>query len=222
MMPKTLTFLHTSPVHIATFDRLLAELAPTIPARHIVDESLLEQARAAGLTPALEQRVTRVIAEELAGEAAVVVCTCSTIGGCAERAGHAAGGPVVRVDRAMAERAVAMGERIIVAAALASTLAPTCRLIDDVARRAGKSVALSEVVCEGAWVHFERGDHAAYHQSIAASLRAAPPGDVIVLAQASMAGAAALCADLPIPILSSPRLGLEAAVRAYRAAAYGE
>ena len=35
---------------------------------------------------------------------------------------------------------------------------------------------------------------------------------MIVLAQASMAGAAALCPDLAIPILSSPRLGLEAAL----------
>jgi hypothetical protein len=33
-----------------------------------------------------------------------------------------------------------------------------------------------------------------------------------------MAGAAALCADLPIAILSSPRLGLEAAIQIYRAA----
>jgi hypothetical protein len=38
--------------------------------------------------------------------------------------------------------------------------------------------------------------------------------DVIVLAQASMAGACALCPTLAVPALSSPRLGVEAAVRA--------
>jgi hypothetical protein len=42
-------------------------------------------------------------------------------------------------------------------------------------------------------------------------------GDVVVLAQASMAGAAPLCAGLPLPVLSSPSLGLEAALAAYRA-----
>ncbi len=57
-----------------------------------------------------------------------------------------------------------------------------------------------------------------YWAEIAAALhRDAPAGDVIVLAQASMAGAAALCEDMAVPILSSPRLGLEAALRAYRA-----
>jgi hypothetical protein len=40
-------------------------------------------------------------------------------------------------------------------------------------------------------------------------------GDVIVLAQASMAGAVALCEQVAVPILSSPRLGVEAAVQAY-------
>jgi len=41
--------------------------------------------------------------------------------------------------------------------------------------------------------------------------------DVIVLAQASMAAAEPFCADLPCPVLSSPRLGLLAAINAYRA-----
>ncbi len=41
-------------------------------------------------------------------------------------------------------------------------------------------------------------------------------GDVIVLAQASMAPAAQLCSDLSVPVLSSPRLGAEAAIEAYR------
>jgi hypothetical protein len=43
--------------------------------------------------------------------------------------------------------------------------------------------------------------------------------DAVVLAQASMAPAAALLADQPVPVLASPRLGLEAAVAAWRGAA---
>jgi hypothetical protein len=122
----------------------------------------------------------------------------------------------MRVDRAMAERAVELGQRIIVAAALTSTIAPTRELILDAARRSGKEVELVELLCGPAWPKFEQGDLVGYLDEIAACLRrVATDGDVIVLAQASMAGAAALCADLPIPILSSPRLGLEAAIKAY-------
>jgi hypothetical protein len=219
-MTKTLTFLHTSPAHVPTFDRLLAELAPGVPARHVVDESLLDEARAAGsITPALERRVAAAVSEALDQGAGVVLCTCSTIGGCAEQLGQRASAPVLRVDRAMAERAVALGRRIVVAAALASTLAPTRALLLDAAERAGQAVELRELLCDDAWLYFERGDLAGYHGRIAARLRAeAGEADAIVLAQASMAGAAELCADLPVPILSSPRLGLAAALAAYQAA----
>ena len=215
---KTLTFLHTAPIHIATFDRLVAEIDPAIPVRHVVDESLLSDARAAGaITPDLERRIGARV-QDAAVDTAVVLCTCSTIGGSAERAGLPLPQPVLRVDRPMAERAVAIGARVVVAAALASTLAPTIELICDAARRAGKVVQISQVLCESAWQLFEQGDQAGYARALAACLRAsALAGDVIVLAQASMAPAAELCADLDIPILSSPRIGVEAAVAAYRA-----
>jgi membrane-bound ClpP family serine protease len=216
-MAKTLTFLHTSPVHMATFDRLLAEIDPELPVRHIVDESLLSEARAAGtITPALAERIGDTLRDAAMRDAAVVLCTCSTIGGCAEQSGQDNKRAVLRVDRPMAEQAVAAGRRILVAAALASTLAPTTALILDAAQRAGKDVQIIEVFCGSAWASFEQGDQAGYIQAIAARLReVAPQGDVIVLAQASMADAASLCADLGIPILSSPRLGLAAAVEAY-------
>lgn len=220
-MKKTLTFLHTSPVHIPTFDGLLAEITPDIPVRHIVDESLLQAARAAGaILPQLRQKITDTILKAFTHDARVLLCTCSTIGGCAEEIGQQTTTPVLRVDRPMAAKAVTLGSRILIAATVASTLAPTKELIFDKARRANKSVQLIEVLCESAWKKFEQDDQEGYLQEIANQLRhVAPSGDVIVLAQASMAQAATLCLDLSIPILSSPRLGLEAAVQTYRLAA---
>lgn len=89
-------------------------------------------------------------------------------------------------------------------------------MLHDAAQRADKAISIVDIVCDHAWPRFEQGDQAGYIGEIAACLReVADRGDVIVLAQASMAPAAALCADLPVPILSSPRLGLEAAVQAF-------
>lgn len=219
-MSKTLAFVHTAPVNVATFDRLMAEIDPTIPVKHILDESLLRDARAQGITPELTQRIEAAMTSAMDEETAVVVCTCSTIGGAAERVTSPTGQPVIRVDRAMAERAVAMGSNIVVAAALESTLAPTRQLIEEVAAQQGRAVNIRLLVCEGAWQFFDQGDQAGYWDAIAKSLHEADDlGDVVVLAQASMAGAAPLCADLGVPILSSPRLGLEAALAAYRARA---
>jgi hypothetical protein len=223
---KSLAFVHTAPVNVATFDQLIAEIEPTIPVKHYLDESLLRDARAHGLTPELVARIQRAMHAALDDDTAVVVCTCSTIGGSAEQTVLANGQGVIRVDRAMAEQAVAMGSRIVVAAALESTLAPTTDLILEVAAQQGRTVSIQSLLCAGAWAHFEAGDAAGYLAEIASALHQSVlagdgfqgdgfQGDVIVLAQASMLGAAALCADLPVPILSSPRLGLEAALRAY-------
>src|SRR4051794_3236491 len=100
-MTKTLTFLHTSPVHIATFERLCSELAPGVPTCHVVDETLLRDAREAGtITPELVQRVSRTVSDAAEAGAGMILCTCSTIGGCAESIGRTTAHPVMRVDRA--------------------------------------------------------------------------------------------------------------------------
>ncbi len=37
-MPTTLSFLHTAPIHIPTFDTLIKDQAPAIPVTHLLDE----------------------------------------------------------------------------------------------------------------------------------------------------------------------------------------
>ena len=217
-MDQTLSFLHTSPVHIQTFRTLLDELAPDIPTRHVVDESLLDEACATGkVTPALRQRVKETVLAMVDLGARVLLCTCSTIGAVVEELNGQMSAVMLRIDRPMAEEAVARGPRIIVAATLATTLIPTRELISSVAGAARKEVQVMDLLCEEAWNHFERGDQVAYLQEVADQLqRAAALGDVIVLAQASMARASEFYADLPVPVLTSPRSGLAAAIGAYR------
>lgn len=217
-MDHTLSFLHTSPVHIQTFRSLLDELAPDIPTRHVVDESLLGEACAVEkITPALRQRVEETVLAMADLGAMVVLCTCSTIGAVVEELNGQMPAVMLRIDRPMAEEAVARGSRIIVAATLSTTLIPTRELIYSAARAARKEVEIIDLLCEDAWKHFERGDQVAYLQEVASQLqRAATLGDVIVLAQASMARASEFYADLPVPVLTSPRSGLKAAIGAYR------
>ena len=60
------------------------------------------------------------------------------------------------------------------------------------------------------------GDTENYLSIIAEGLHlAAKDIDVIVLAQASMAPALAQCKNIAVPILTSPRSGLAAAIQAY-------
>jgi hypothetical protein len=207
-------FLHTSPVHISTFDRLVAEINPDLETVVVVDESLLDEARRAGPThPDVVDGIAVALDQlELAG-ASTVVCTCSTIGGEAERVGAQRGIDVARVDRAMAEAAIAKGTRVAVVAALESTFDPTRRLLESVASSRGVSVDITTVLCDGAWNVFEAGEYDKYLRMVATTC-ASLDGlyDVIVLAQASMADAAFLL-ETSTTILSSPALAVEAAVR---------
>ncbi|TRV73258.1 arylsulfatase [Streptomyces sp. 130] len=206
----TLALLHTSPVHVPVFDALRDAGHPGTILRHAVRVELLTTAAALG-PEAVADEVEAVVADLVTGGADAVLCTCSTIGAVAEAAGIAVGVPVLRVDRPMAAAAVRAG-RVTVLAALASTLEPTRALLTDEAAGAGLPGAdVRTVLVEGAWDRFTAGDHDGFLDLVAASADAVRDADVIVLAQGSMAGAAERTTTR-IPVLSSPRSGLAAAV----------
>ncbi|GIE94578.1 aspartate/glutamate racemase family protein [Paractinoplanes rishiriensis] len=204
----TIGFLHTANIHVPTFRGLREELAPGWQDLHVVDASLLAGARTGGITPDLAARIDARLHELADAGADVIVCTCSSLGAHAERRTSDTGVPVLRGDRPMAEAAVAAGDRIALLVAVTSSLEPTRDLLRD----AGAGT-LIEVLCTDAWPHFEAGDLDAYAQMVAGAARkVAAQADVIVLAQPSMAPAALLLADLPIPVLTSPRTAVARAI----------
>ncbi|MFE4873780.1 aspartate/glutamate racemase family protein [Streptomyces sp. NPDC056682] len=209
---NVLALLHTSPVHVPVFEALRDEDAPGLELRHLVHEQLLSQARELG-PEAVAGAVESILAAAVTQGADAVLCTCSTIGAVAEAASVSLGVPVLRVDRPMAAAAVARGARIAVVATVASTLEPTTALIREEAGE--RPVALRTVLAEDAWAHFESGDPDSYVAAVAETLDALTDVDVIVLAQASMAPAAARTTT-QVPVLSSPRPGLRAAAAAVR------
>jgi Asp/Glu/hydantoin racemase len=201
----TIGFLHTAAVHEATFDALVAEAAPAATTVVVVDESLLGAARDRGLAdPEVQDGIRAALDTLVARGADAIVCTCSTIAGEAEVIGADAPVPVVRVDRPLAVAAVAAGRRIAVVAALESTLAPTTGLLESVAAHTGAAVTITPVLCADAWTRFEAGDQEGYLDLVTAAARAAAEDhDVVVLAQASMAGAVTRV-DVDVPVLASP------------------
>jgi hypothetical protein len=207
-----LTLFHTTASNETLFRGLLAEMGPEIPARHVLAADLLDRATAEGrVTADIAVEVKSRMQAALDDGARMLLCTCSTLGTCADEMNDPR---VLRIDRAMARQAVAQGGRVLVAACVASTLEPTLKLLRE---SAPETTQIETLLMADLWPHFQAGERVLYWQGIAERLRErASAYDCIVLAQASMAGAADLLSDLPIPVLSSPRIGLEAAVAAYR------
>jgi hypothetical protein len=213
-MKDALAFLHTAQVHVPTFERLVRRIEPGLRVRHVVREELLADARVVGVDDAgLVSRVHEAMHEAASEGAKVVVCTCSTIGAIAERTPTGDAFRALRIDRAMADQAVRTGPRVLIAAALESTLAPTKALVLSAAQDAGIAVQPAVLFVEDAWPHFEAGDSVRYIETLASAIRAASAeADVVVLAQASMAPVADALANLGIDVLSSPAPGTAHAV----------
>lgn len=220
-MRDHIAFVHTSPVHVRTFDGLMAELAPDLRVRHVVAEELLALAMKVGANdPELAERIQRRMRGAAATGARVVVCTCSTIGGMVERSPADGRYVAARIDRAMADRAVMAGSRVLIVAALESTLAPTRELILDSARTLGRALHVECLLVPDAWAHFVAGETDAYVDGVVAAVTAVVPRPgVVVLAQASMAPAALLLEAVGIAAVSSPRLGVQRAIAQFEAQA---
>ena len=219
MTKPVLALVHTIPANIEAFDALAGELAPEVPIRHAMHDGLLKEALEAGeLTADIRRRTAAAVVAEAENDAAVVLCTCSTVGPGSDDAARMTAAKIMRIDRPMAEAAVRMGKRIGVAATVSTTLEPTLELLSQAAAEAGAEVDLRPVVYDGARDKLMAGDTENYVRIIADGLhRTALESDVIVLAQASMAPALEACADIEVPILTSPRSGFEAAIAAYKA-----
>lgn len=210
-----IAFLHTAAVHIETFDALGALLAPELKLAHAVREDILSAAmRAGGVTPAIALDTQEALQALAAGGAAVIVCTCSTLGAIVEEAALASPVPMLRIDRPMADQAVGAGRRIGIAACLSSTIEGTQGMVMESARRAGRDCEIRTFLFSDIWPAFQEGRLHDYYEAIAERLTdAAREVDVLILAQASMAPAAEIASrHIGIPILSSPRTGFEKAL----------
>jgi Asp/Glu/hydantoin racemase len=216
----TIGFVHTVLSLPPTFAKLAAELVPDAEVFHIVDETLLGITRRTGsLTPATRRRVLGYVESAAEAGADLVVVTCSSIGPAVDASADFLDVPVLRIDEAMADEAVRLGSRIGVVATLATTLDPTAELVE---RRAnGKPVEVVRHLCDGAFDALAAGDRERHDELVRNGLRrVSGEVDVIVLAQASMARVADTLGDdeRSVPILSSPRLGVQRAAQLLRQA----
>jgi len=209
----TLAFVHTVLSLPATFAALADELVPGAEVFHIVDESLLGVTRKTGsLSPQTRRRVLGYVESAADAGADLVVVTCSSIGPAVDASQSFVPVRVLRIDEPMADEAVRLGDRIGVLATLRTTLEPTAELVERRGRAAGKPVEVVPRVCDGAFEALGAGDRERHDELVREGLRRLSEDvDVVVLAQASMAR---VVDTLPederkVPVLSSPRLGME-------------
>lgn len=167
-----LGLIHNSATLVPIFNEIAARVMPAdVRLLHFVDESTIKNTIAAGhLQKATMRQVIRLVGSTFDAGCDVAMVTCSSIGKAVEMAAELYDQPVLRVDRAMAEKAVATGDRIGVVATLSTTLNPTAELIRRVAAERGKQIELVEHLCEGAFDAVMAGDGATHDRIVGEGL----------------------------------------------------
>ncbi len=211
---KKVYIIHTSLVSHAELNTLFAELVPDAKVHNIVDDSLLHDVmQNGGITPKVISRMCAYVQAAAANGADLIFNQCSSVGEAADIAAQLVSVPVLKVDAAMAEKAVELGKKIGVVATVRSTMKPSCNLVRSKAAEAGKQIDVVEYLVDGALdVLMKEKNREKHNAMVLESVRSAEAEcDVIVLAQGSMTVLLPELQDVKKPVLTSPRLGVERA-----------
>lgn len=208
---RRIALLHTVHSVIPALDQLFRELVPGARPLHLLEESILQEAIArGGATPAVHDRVARLAQLGQEGGAEAVLVTCSSISPCVDSARERLAIPAFKIDEPMAAQAAAAGARVAVLGTLTTTLDPSAALVRTKAREAGREVDVRPFLCrEPSHAGQERGRGSRDAAVLHTLERAAEWGDVLVLAQASMAAVLSRHEmSVGKPVLTSPRSGM--------------
>ena len=209
---ETLVLVHTVPPLVDAFAEWCRELLPGVRLLHILDEPMLDRIKQRGeRAPEDDERLAEHVAlAEAVGTGAVLV-TCSTVSLCVDAIRERFSVPVLKIDEAMAAKAVRSGRRITVVATADTTLEPSRILLLEEAGRAGTTVDIALRLVGQALPALLAGDGVTHDRLVEQAVREeAERSDVVVLAQATMARVLKAMAGrpAPVPVLSSPFLAL--------------
>jgi Asp/Glu/hydantoin racemase len=213
---KRLALLHTVPFLVDLFRPKLTARLPGLDYFNIVDESLLQDfSRAGGLTPPIIRRMAAQASLAREAGAQVILFTCSSTSPGVDVVRKLLDVPILKIDDPLAEKAVSLARRIGLICTAATTLKPSQGLLQEHAAAQAKEIEIVPHLEASAFQALLAGDKAGHDYLVsAAATDLAPLVDVVVLAQASMAHLAQALGDrLPVPVLASPDLAVEAVAR---------
>ena len=212
-MKKTIFAIYTGRGLADPLQSVIHRTLPDWRLVSIIDDQIIGEVKQAGSpTPEIYNRlITYYKAAEAMG-ADVILNTCSSVGDVVYEGRKQVQVPIVRIDEAMARKAVSTCSTIGVVATLRSTLDPTMRLLQIEADKIGKKVTAVDGLAAGAYQALIDGHPEQHDQLIAETvMKLAENVDCILLAQGSMARMEAKLNEMvSIPVYASPQLCLDA------------
>jgi Hydantoin racemase len=209
---KKIAILHTVRSVADSFDKLVREkITEPLSIVNLLDESLLATALEMGcFTSEGRQKLYLDLLSASLDKPDAIVVTCSSLSPHVRALRPSFNIPLITIDERMFLNAAAAGTVIGVMATAATTVESTVAGIRDAAGKAGKSIEIRTVLDEEAMALLQNGDVSAHNNRLLMRASELKGVDAIVLAQASMAGAASLVSEgMGIRVITSPASCIE-------------
>ncbi len=211
-MLKKVAVIHTSLAILEAVDKQIMEDFPDADIHNIIDQRILQDViDNGGINTSVIKRMCLYTqaAEDMGAD--VVLNACSSVGEAFDIARQLVKIPTLKIDDPMAKLAVEKGCNIGVYGTVPTTLAPSCRLIEKVAREMNKDVKVVPHLVAGAFqILADEKNPQKHNDMVLTEIYATHiEHDVLVLAQASMAVVIPALRDLEKPVLYSLQSGIK-------------
>ena len=203
--------VHATRLSIEPLEAAFGRHWPKAPRTHLLDDSLLQDRRAAGkLTPALYARIAALANHSYDSGARFILFSCSAFGPAIEAVRSQMDVPVLKPYEAMVEAALDKGARIVALSTFGPTLGELKDEVEAVAAKRGIKVQLRTHAAEAALPALEAGRADEHDQIVAKAAEQFEDCDALMLAQYSTASAARLIRAVPgRTVLTSPDTAVE-------------
>jgi Asp/Glu/hydantoin racemase len=202
-----IALIHATPAAVEPIKAAFARDWPEPDLVNLLDDSLSrDRALTPELTDAIYGRFDALGAYSMTIGADGILFTCSAFGPAIERVARAVPVPVLKPNEAMFAEALAIGGKIGMLATFEPSIPSMATEFEADAAQAGAKVALESVFVPGAMAALLAGKRDHHDALVAQAAGALAHCDAIMLAQFSMAPAAARLSErLPsMPVLTSP------------------
>lgn len=215
MAGKHVMILGTSSSNHLDIKNAIKKLDPTVRVNLLTEDSLIEDVLANhGPTPTIIKRMCDYAAMAQEAGADLILNQCSSVSEVVDLYSQTVDIPVVKIDQAMAEKAVRMGTKIALVTTNTTTVGPSRRLLERCAKEIGKEIEVIECVVDGAMEVLFRGDVKGHNDMLRGTIENMDGKcDVIVLAQASMIAIMPEIQHVKTPVLTSIPLAAERVVK---------
>jgi hypothetical protein len=203
--------IHATALAVAPIQAAFAQHWPQAQRMNLLDDSLsVDRARDGELTDAMVRRFVDLAQYAVRTGCGGILFTCSAFGPAIEAAALVSGVPTLKPNQAMFDAALAIPPRgrvlrLGLVATFQASIAAMQAELETLVRAGASQIEVRSVFVPQAMDDLAQGRAAEHDRKIAAAARTLADCDAVMLAQFSMAAAAArVQADLPCPVLTSP------------------